>query len=94
LKPANRFRILAGMVFVSVEGRSGSLTGFREEFRICRSPAKCISFFIITGRSTMNSTAEALGIGMLIGVVLFLVCLLLGWVDKMTAAMSRLFDKQ
>jgi hypothetical protein len=42
----------------------------------------------------MNSTAEALGIGMLIGVVLFLVCLLLGWVDKMTAAMSRLFDKQ
>jgi hypothetical protein len=39
----------------------------------------------------MNSTAEALGIGMLIGVVLFLVCLLAGWIDKMTAAMSRLF---
>lgn len=39
----------------------------------------------------MNSTAEALGIGMLIGVVLFLVCLLLGWVDKMTAVMSKLF---
>lgn len=39
----------------------------------------------------MNSTAAALGIGMVIGVVLFLVCLLLGWIDKMTAAMSRLF---
>ena len=39
----------------------------------------------------MNSTAEALGIGMVIGVVLFLVCLLVGWVDKMTAAMSRIF---
>jgi hypothetical protein len=39
----------------------------------------------------MNSTAEALGIGLVIGVVLFLICLLVGWVDKMTAAMSRLF---
>jgi hypothetical protein len=79
------------MVFVGGEGRSGSLTGFGEEFRICRSPAKSISFIMIIGKSIMNSTAEALGIGMLIGVVLFLVCLLLGWVDKMTAAMSRLF---
>jgi len=41
----------------------------------------------------MNSTAAALGIGMLIGVVLFLVCLLVGWIDKMTAAMSRMFNK-
>jgi hypothetical protein len=39
----------------------------------------------------MNSTAEALGIGMVLGVVLFLVCLLVGWIDKMTAAMGKLF---
>ncbi len=42
----------------------------------------------------MNSTAAALGIGMLIGVALFLICLLLGWIDKLTAAMSRLFSNK
>lgn len=42
----------------------------------------------------MNSTAAALGIGMLIGVFLFLFCLLVGWIDKMTAAMSKFFDKK
>jgi uncharacterized membrane protein YdbT with pleckstrin-like domain len=41
----------------------------------------------------MNSTAAALGIGMIIGVVLFLVFLLVGWIDKMTAAMSRFFKQ-
>lgn len=39
----------------------------------------------------MNSTAAALGLGLLVGVILFLVCLFVGWIDKMTAAMSKLF---
>jgi len=42
----------------------------------------------------MNSTAAALGIGMLVGVFLFLICLLTGIIDKMTSAMSKFFDKK
>ena len=39
----------------------------------------------------MSGIAQALGIGFLLGIVLFFICAWLGWIDKLIVSMDKWF---
>ena len=39
----------------------------------------------------MNPIAQAFGIGIIIGIILFFVCIRFGWIDKFFAAIEKKF---